>query len=128
MTHNQKGTDMTDIMTPVLDWQPHGKSGAQRATIVLDGIKILLTERTYSYDSKREYGKTTRVFGAIDALSPEFTAEEPYQNIAIPYKPEDALNMMRARVWNAWKNATTKNTADKLFQLLATLAAERRRR
>jgi len=114
---------------PTVEWVPFGKKTDERMRAVvkiegetpLDTVWVTLIERHYgsSASEKREYRQTSRVYGAIDALVPEFTAEEPYANIAIT--GETTLDKMRGSVWNAWKRATTAETINRLVPILEQL-------
>ena len=99
--------------------------GRFTAEVEIDGYKITLRERVYpyngNYSDRREYHQTTRVYGAIDALVPEFMADEPFQGISIPGTPTTEHDKMRASVWNAWKRATTKEAGVRLTALLREL-------
>lgn len=95
-------------------------NGQTKSIVIIGDYRITLSERRHT--TNREFFATTRVYGAIDAMVPEFTAEEPYQGISIPFKPEGAQDKMRASVWNAWKRATTAEAANRLAMVLDKLA------
>jgi methylaspartate ammonia-lyase len=92
------------------DWQPHGTFNFKAVVGLdfVDGHRYMVTfiERTYA-DGHRDYSKTTRVYGALDALVPELMAEEPYADMAIPSDPELAVDKLRARIWNSWRAGAT---------------------
>ena len=95
-------------------------NGQTKSIAIIGDYRITITERRHT--TNREYFAATRVYGAIEALVPEFVAEEPYQGISIPFKPESAVDKMRASVWNAWKRATTAEAANRLVMILDKLS------
>jgi hypothetical protein len=107
-----------------VDWA-RNSNGMVKALVVVGDYRVTLTERRFSNASaqdRREFYQTTRVYGAIDALVPEFAAEEPYQGISIPFAPEEPIDKMRSSVWRAWKNATTAEAAKRLAKVLTHLS------
>jgi len=108
-----------------VDWITNS-NGVRKSIVIIGDFRITLTQRRrgggWTAADRREFDQTTRVFGAIDALVPEFAADEPFQGIAIPFKPEGAQDKMRASVWNAWKRATTAEAANRLVMLLDKLS------
>jgi hypothetical protein len=80
----------------------------------------------------REGRKTTRVYGALDALVPGLMKLEPFAGnygddaYAIPAGPAEyrsAEDNVRAAIWNAWKRETVKAGADALVKMLADVFA-----
>jgi hypothetical protein len=113
------------IVPQRVDWVANSNKMV-KALVVIGDYQVTLTERRYSNQTaadRREYHQTTRVYGAIDALVPEFAADEPFTNIAIPFQPETAQDKMRSKVWNAWKRSTTAEAANRLSHVLDQLGA-----
>lgn len=72
-----------------------------------------------------EWAKTTRVYGALDALVPELMALEPFTDLAIPLSSpaRSVEDNVRAAMWKAWQRETVKVGADRLVDLLRTAFA-----
>lgn len=79
-----------------------------------------------------ENRKTTRVYGAMDALAPELIVLEPFAgnygedaySIPLPDPDRSDADNVRAVMWDAWKRETTKVVAARLVALLAETIGE----
>lgn len=119
------GLSYDDEPERTVEWITNS-NGVRKAVVVIGDYRLTLTERRYPTSGyaadRREFYQTTRVYGAIDALVPEFAADEPFTGIFIPHQPESELDKMRAAVWRTWKKATTKEAASRLSGLLEELS------
>lgn len=80
----------------------------------------------------KEGRKTSRVYGALDALVPELMALEPFAgnygedfySIPLPSPERSAEDNVRAAMWQGWKRETLKVGTAKLLEVLAAAFAE----
>jgi len=90
-----------------------------RTEYIIDGVTITMVPRE-SYDM-RSYGSKSRVYGAIDALTPELEAIEP-QWVSEPVGQEvDDLTKVKGKIWRAWRDGTKKIAGERLSALIAKL-------
>jgi hypothetical protein len=90
-------------------------------SIVIDDIKVTVIRREMKL-STSEWYKTTRVYGAPDALAADLLELEPFQGVSIPYTQETDAERVMAKTWAAWRNSTTKVVTERLRPILVGLA------
>lgn len=84
-------------------------------------VQVSLSERTYDRHNKRAFRAKTRLYGAVDALSADLTAQEPRY---VAYTDENSTDADREaeKAWRAWRKATLRATTKKVKEVAALLA------
>lgn len=77
---------------------------------------------TANHQKGRDWGKKSRVYGALDALVPELMALEPFRDYLIPATPVTPDDKVRAKMWDAWRKSTTAYAGELLVNVLETIA------
>mgnify|MGYP003608556219 FL=1 len=91
--------------------------GHEFQAVEIDGVLVSLSKKDMS--KSRNFLAKARVYGAVDALTPDLNALEP----AYPYRGSGATDADRLteKLWDTWARVTKRTAEQRLSALLAKL-------
>jgi hypothetical protein len=93
--------------------------------VVNDTVKVRMIRREMEYNTRSNVlWAKSKAYDVADVFAAELVALEPFTDYAIPFKPEEAADKVRASMWSAWKRETMKAAGERLQAFLDLLERE----